>query len=851
LRRAPTGHGSCASHTSPTISSSPLLPAATATTSGRERERRVSGGQEEVKSRSNGRRGGAAAIAATVLRVCQLGGGFGRLAVPPRSEVSISPMKGAILFHYGFWMRGMPFGLGGKGLLEVEAVGGDLWRVIGHGAVGSNGGSGGGGGVRKKEGFEPRSVLERGRSPSPPTSASTLSSSVCGSGGGDSSGLATVSGDHLHGWYRTQDATGSAVAGAAVGMEGWESVISEPPVASHVSDQSFLRWVMGEIDVPVDPSPAVGLKQPESLQMLLPQASLDFEPDDGTGGLGLVNQTFGCAISSGMGSAAPGSVAAATPLASPAPVASAGKFSVMDGNNGDASNGSKVLKIPPSPAPLSLPPSMVFHEPIMEETPHSSSPNLLVGHQQVHFPQNLAFHQQQELIAPPRAKRHQFMADDECQILPSVPFCDTGQDTLMRRHQKQQQQQQQCVEILNVLPHHLQRLGGDEAAMVAAQHQQLQQEEALVDQLFKAAQLHEAGNIASASVVLARLNHQFSPIGKPLTRSAFYCKKALQSIITHNSSSTPPSMSLPLQQNPPSMALSTPVDVVLKLSAHKAFSEISPIMQFTYFTCTQALLEELNGFNRIHIIDFDIGFGGQWSSFMQEIAQRRCGATAAAPSLKITAFAPLPSPHSFELGLIGEHLSHFAGDLNIPFEFNISNNNPCDLSSLLNMLQSDEAIAVNLPVSSAYTSMTNILCLVKQLSPRILVSVDHGLDHNGLMFCHHFIHTLQSGTVLLDSIDAAGISPIVASKIERYILQPRIENAIVGQHSAAVKGLPWRTLFASAGFTAVPFSNFTETQAECLLKRTRVKGFHVEKRQASLSLCWHHGLLVSVSAWKC
>ncbi|KAI3512825.1 hypothetical protein L1887_20145 [Cichorium endivia] len=34
------------------------------------------------------------------------------------------------------------------------------------------------------------------------------------------------------------------------------------------------------------------------------------------------------------------------------------------------------------------------------------------------------------------------------------------------------------------------------------------------------------------------------------------------------------------------------------------------------------------------------------------------------------------------------------------------------------------------------------------------------------------------------------------------------------------------------------FSNFTESQAECLVKRTPVREFHVEKRQSLLVLCW-------------
>nr|GEZ39018.1 putative ribonuclease H-like domain-containing protein [Tanacetum cinerariifolium] len=44
---------------------------------------------------------------------------------------------------------------------------------------------------------------------------------------------------------------------------------------------------------------------------------------------------------------------------------------------------------------------------------------------------------------------------------------------------------------------------------------------------------------------------------------------------------------------------------------------------------------------------------------------------------------------------------------------------------------------------------------------------------------------------------------------------------------------------------------FSEAQAECVVKRTRVRGFHVEKRHTSLVLCWQNRELVTASAWKC
>uniref|UniRef100_A0A1D1XYN3 Scarecrow-like protein 6 n=1 Tax=Anthurium amnicola TaxID=1678845 RepID=A0A1D1XYN3_9ARAE len=727
-------------------------------------------------------------------------------------------------------MRGTPSCLQGKEFLEVGAAAEEeLWRI--PGCIPTSGRSSVG---VAKEGFEPRSVLDHGRSPSPPTSASTLSSPP------DS---------HLQRWVPAQDTPSSALAEGAVVGSGWKEeraselqpipagleigfvggdgcVFSDPEAssvgASLGQDQTLLRWVMGDVG---DPSSSRDLKLDDPFRML-PRGTLDFE------GFGLVDPVFGCEASGGMRSSASGS---------------------NHNPNFWPSTAESV------PFPLPLPPGMEFKVAAMEEKPRFFGPSLLLDQQQLHPPKSSAFfvpsspyprldqqqQQQLPLPLPPHPKRHHPMADHRCQIPYSVPFSDCGQELSLRGHQQSQLQQWPTKPTA----------GGDEATTAASQQwrQQQEQEQALVDQLFKAAELVEAGNFAHARVILARLNHQLSTVGEPLVRSAFYCKEALQFIISNDSNNTPPSTLLPWQRNhPSSVALPTPLDVVLKLSAYKAFSEISPILRFADFTCTQALLEELDGCNRIHILDFDIGVGGLWPSFMQELAQRCCAAMAATPFLKITALASLSShDHPLELSLTGENLSHFAGGLDIPFEFSILNIDPFDPSSLLNISQSDEAIAVNLPVSLPYPSISDLLHLVKQLSPKILVSVDHGWNHSGLVFSHHLLHTLQSATILLDSIDAAATNRDVANKIERYLLQPRIKGAVLGHHHAAEKGLPWRTLFSSAGFASVPFSHFTETQAECLLERTQVRGFRLEKRQASLLLCWRHGVLVSVSAWKC
>ncbi|MFS7971781.1 putative transcription factor GRAS family [Helianthus anomalus] len=49
--------------------------------------------------------------------------------------------------------------------------------------------------------------------------------------------------------------------------------------------------------------------------------------------------------------------------------------------------------------------------------------------------------------------------------------------------------------------------------------------------------------------------------------------------------------------------IASPFSLIFKIGAYKPFSEVSPLVQFTNFTCNQALLEVLDGFDQVHIVD--------------------------------------------------------------------------------------------------------------------------------------------------------------------------------------------------------------------------------------------------------
>ncbi|KAG2567895.1 scarecrow-like protein 6 [Panicum virgatum] len=717
-------------------------------------------------------------------------------------------------------MRAAPFSAEGNGAGTIEAL---LWPE----------GKGGGGGSLLL--VEPTSVLDCRRSPSPPYSTSTLSSSLGGAAGDSSSGVAAVSENSAAAAEATKWAAPGEHGGGGAGRkedwpggelppipgtldvgfggeEGWDAMLGDAAAAAG-QEQTFLNWIMaapGEMEPPLQ----------HHHQLLGNAAGFGFPASDPLG-FSLQHRPGG------------GGGASAGALASDLSSPGARSFTSSSGSSSKATSTFGLL---PIEAPLQTPATttMPFHDggadikPPLLGVPSASASLLLNQHQPSpaasffmplpSFPD----HQHQPHLPPP-PKRHHSMPDNLF--------------LLQNQLQPPPQQGLPFPPLHNTAPFQLQTsLQPPRGAMKTTAAAQQQQQ--LLGELAAAAKAAEVGNSIGAREILARLNQQLPPIGKPFLRSASYFKEALLLVLTdgHHGSTR----------------VTSPLDVALKLAAYKSFSDLSPVLQFANFTATQALLDEIacTTASCIRVIDFDLGVGGQWASFLQELAHRRGTGNVSLPMLKLTAFVSTASHHLLELHLTRDNLSQFAADLGIPFEFNAINLDAFDPAELI-APTADELVAVCLPVGcSARTPLPMSLQLVKQLSPKVVVAIDHGSDRGDLSFSQHFMNCLQSCMFLLDSLDAAGTDADAASKIERFLIQPRVEDAVLGRRRAE-KPMAWQAVFTSAGFAPIPLSNLAEAQADCLLKRVQVRGFHVEKCGMGLALYWQRGELVSVSAWRC
>ncbi|CAA2985437.1 scarecrow 15 [Olea europaea subsp. europaea] len=358
-----------------------------------------------------------------------------------------------------------------------------------------------------------------------------------------------------------------------------------------------------------------------------------------------------------------------------------------------------------------------------------------------------------------------------------------------------------------------------------------------VNDLIRLAECFDTNSLQIGQTILARLNQTLrSPIGKPPQRAAFYFKEALQSLFTGLTQTTHPASTS---------------EIIQTIKAQKTFSSISPIPMFSSFTANQALLEATDGCTHVQVIDFDIGLGGQWASFMKELASKADSRKMTPPVLRITAI--VPEDYATESRLITENLTQFARELNIKFDIDfVSIRSFGYLSFRAIKFMDGEKIAVLLSPAIFQQIGTGFLNDLRHVPPHVVVHV-HSEGQMGFgtsSYRQTVIGGLEFYTGLLESLETANVNDDGSDwmrRIETFVFFPKILKAM---EAAGHQGPPWREALVAVGLRQVGPSHFSYLQAECLLRRMQVRGFHVAKHQEEMLLYWHDRLLFATSAWK-
>ncbi|PKA53625.1 Scarecrow-like protein 15 [Apostasia shenzhenica] len=354
------------------------------------------------------------------------------------------------------------------------------------------------------------------------------------------------------------------------------------------------------------------------------------------------------------------------------------------------------------------------------------------------------------------------------------------------------------------------------------------------DLLLRAASSVECGDLNSSHAILARLNLLLPfPSGGPFNRAVFHFKDALLCFL---SNADRPACEPPLSAS----------ELVRRIASHKAFCDLSPIPQFTSFTANQTLLEALAGTcgNSLHLIDFDFGLGYQWSSFVQELAARSRATRVTPPSIRVTAVV---AGETIETALAGENLRDFGRGIGVRITVEFAK------VGGLNQIRLAVGETVGVVLSPAIFRLVGISVLkwVRRAAPRVVAFVDtECVDGGGCSFRRKFAGVLEQYVAIMESLEAGaaeGAGEEAVRRIERAVLRPRIFAAVAAAASAG----EWRDMMAAGGMAAAELSEFTEVQADLLLRRSPTEGFHVARREGSMVLSWRGRELAATSAWRC
>ncbi|XP_016486360.2 scarecrow-like protein 8 [Nicotiana tabacum] len=348
--------------------------------------------------------------------------------------------------------------------------------------------------------------------------------------------------------------------------------------------------------------------------------------------------------------------------------------------------------------------------------------------------------------------------------------------------------------------------------------------------------------------ILTRLSQVSNVRGSSIQRSTAYMVSALRSRVN------------PTDYPPPVLELHNKEHTVSTQNLY----DVSPCFKLGFMAANLAILEAVTDHptNKIHVIDFDVGQGGQYLHLLHALAAKKSEKPAV---LKITAFTEQVGGVDDRLNSIGVELTAEANKVGVCLYFNVMACKITDLSREKLGLEPDEALAVNfafklyrLPDESVTTEnlRDELLRRVKGLSPKVVTVVEQELNGNTAPFLARVNEACGYYGALFDSLDAT----VSRDKLERVRIEEGLSRKMA--NSVACEGRDrvercevfgkWRARMSMAGFVQRPMSQLVANSlCSKLNSGTRGNpGFTVNEQSGGICFGWMGRTLTVASAWR-
>ncbi|KAG0499427.1 hypothetical protein HPP92_004118 [Vanilla planifolia] len=292
--------------------------------------------------------------------------------------------------------------------------------------------------------------------------------------------------------------------------------------------------------------------------------------------------------------------------------------------------------------------------------------------------------------------------------------------------------------------------------------------------------------------------------------------------------------------------------------------DMSPYLNFGYFTANQAILEAVVGERRVHVVDFDIGEGAQWPPLIQALVSTR-GSSPAPSHLKITAVTRgRKSAASTVVKETGRRLAAFAASVGLPFSFAQCrlDREECFRPEAVRLMHG-EPIVFNCAIHQPHhlhhppKSVESFLAGAAKMGARLVTVVEEekgGEAANEGRFFGRFMEEVQRYSAMWDALEAGFPQQgMVRETVENVVFAPRIisavEMAFFQREETAAAGFAEKMV--DAGFRGLALGYFNLLQAKLMLGLFN-EGYHIDEAEPNkLVLCWKSRPLVSASIWSC
>ncbi|MBA0712581.1 hypothetical protein Golax_011672, partial [Gossypium laxum] len=271
-------------------------------------------------------------------------------------------------------------------------------------------------------------------------------------------------------------------------------------------------------------------------------------------------------------------------------------------------------------------------------------------------------------------------------------------------------------------------------------------------------------------------------------------------------------------------------------AATQLLYDLSPCFKLGFMAANQAILDatlDQPSCNKLHVIDFDIGQGGQYTTLLHALSESGRGNPA---MIKITCIADNGGDE--RLKTVGSKLSLVAERLGVRLKFTV-------VPSLkLSDLSRD--VSVENP-------RDELLRRVKRLAPCVVTLVEQEINTNTAPFASRVGEAVGYYGALFESIESTfGRENSERVKVEEGLLR-KIANSVACEGRDRVERCEvfgkWRARMSMAGFELKPLS---ESVAESIRARLNCgnPGFTVKEENGGISFGWMGRTLTVASAWR-